>query len=239
MAKELPYFQFEPAEYLTKDISFCTLSAQGLFINLCSYYWQRECKLTKEQFLRRLNNPKEFQELVDEGVIDLEQNVIVIKFLDDQYINATKQRKTNSINGSKGGRPKIENPKETQTKAKENPNESQTKGIREDKIREDIIYSEKDFLIDWAKIRKHYMKQETNIKKLIYFDRLNFNEAVKDYTATQIKDALICLFKQENKNIKAMYLQPSHFLDNVGKYVNGAVAKEYQMYGSNQSKTQL
>ena len=24
MAKELPYFQFEPAEYLTKDISFCS-----------------------------------------------------------------------------------------------------------------------------------------------------------------------------------------------------------------------
>ena len=28
MAKELPYFKFEPAEYLTKDISFCSLSAQ-------------------------------------------------------------------------------------------------------------------------------------------------------------------------------------------------------------------
>jgi hypothetical protein len=40
MAKELPYFKFEPAEYLTKDVS-CSLAAQGLFINLCSYYWQR------------------------------------------------------------------------------------------------------------------------------------------------------------------------------------------------------
>ena len=37
MAKELPYFQFEPAEYLTKDISFCSLSAQGLFINICCF----------------------------------------------------------------------------------------------------------------------------------------------------------------------------------------------------------
>jgi hypothetical protein len=42
MAKELPYFKFEPAEYLTKDV-FCSLAAQGLFINLCSYYWQRSC----------------------------------------------------------------------------------------------------------------------------------------------------------------------------------------------------
>ena len=58
MAKELPYFQFEPAEYLTKDISFCSLSAQGLFINICSFYWQRQCKLTKEQFLKELENLK-------------------------------------------------------------------------------------------------------------------------------------------------------------------------------------
>jgi len=139
MAKELPYFQFEPAEYLTKDISFCTLSAQGLFINLCAYYWQRECRITKEQFLRRINNPKEFQELVDEGVIDLDENDIIIKFLDQQYLNATKQSKTNSINGSKGGRPKKENPNESEIKATLKPNESQTKGIREEKRREDKI----------------------------------------------------------------------------------------------------
>lgn len=142
MAKELPYFKFEPAEYLTKDISFCSLAAQGLFINICSYYWQRDCKLTKEQLLRRLNYEIELNELIIEGVIDLHENNIFIKFLDKQLIEVELKSKTNSFNGSKGGRPK-KNPIETETKPKQNPNESetisQTKGIREDKIREDKI----------------------------------------------------------------------------------------------------
>ena len=141
MAKELPYFKFEPAEYLTKDVSFCSLSAQGLFINLCAYYWQRECNLTKTQFLRRLNNPNELNELIEEGVIDLDNNIIIIKFLDAQHEIATKSSKTNSINGSKGGRPRKINPIKTENKPNALIPLSQTKGIREDKIKEDKITS--------------------------------------------------------------------------------------------------
>ena len=80
MAKELPYFKFEPAEYLTKNISFCSLSAQGLFSNICCYYWQRGCSITKDQILRRLNYPNELQELISEGIIDLNGENISIKF---------------------------------------------------------------------------------------------------------------------------------------------------------------
>ena len=140
MAKELPYFKFEPAEYLTKDISFCSLSAQGLFINICSYYWQRNCELTKDQLLRRLNNEKELNELVKEGAIDLIGNDISIKFLDLQLQEVEIKSKTNKANGSKGGRPK-KNPTETELKPNLNPIETEditeSKGIREDKIREE------------------------------------------------------------------------------------------------------
>ena len=135
MAKELPYFKFEPAEYLTKDISFCSLSAQGLFINICSYYWQRNCELTKDQLLRRLNNEKELNELVKEGAIDLIGNDISIKFLDLQLQEVEIKSKTNKANGSKGGRPK-KNPTETEIKPNLNPIETEditeSKGIRED-----------------------------------------------------------------------------------------------------------
>ena len=135
MAKELPYFQFEPAQYLTKDVSFCSLSAQGLFINICSYYWQRECSLTKNQLIRRLNFPKELEELIKEGVVDLVENHIIIKFLDEQYVKATKASNINTVNGLKGGRPK----KETETKPKRNPNHNRNERHkrREDKRRED------------------------------------------------------------------------------------------------------
>jgi len=134
VAKELPYFQFEPAEYLTKDVSFCSLSAQGLFINICSFYWQRKCELTKEQFLRRFNYIDEFNELVKEGIIDVIDEKIVIKFLLNQYLSVTNKSLINSENGAKGGRPKKQT--ETETKPNENPNESELKGIREDNIKE-------------------------------------------------------------------------------------------------------
>ena len=162
MAKELPYFKFEPAEYLTKDISFCSLSAQGLFINICSYYWQRNCKLTKEQLLKRLNHETELNELIQEGVIDLIENNIFIKFLDNQLNEVEIKSKTNSINGGKGGRPK-KNPIETETKPKQNPNESETisetKGIREDKIIED-------------KIKENNSKANLEIRTLAFKEKL-------------------------------------------------------------------
>lgn len=137
MAKELPYFQFEPAEYLTKDVSFCSLSAQGLFINICSFYWQRQCELSKDQFLRRFNYETEFNELIKEGVIDVVDGIIKVKFLDLQYIKATDFSKEQSRKGSLGGRPK--KPNESQTKAELKPNESRIKAIREDKRREEDI----------------------------------------------------------------------------------------------------
>lgn len=184
MAKELPYFQFEPAEYLTGDISFCSLSAQGLFTILCSYYWQRSCKITKEQFLRRINNPKEFQELVDENVIQLQDSSIKIKFLDEQFDKVTKQSKTNSANGSKGGRPRKKKPKETEIKPKLNQNESETKGIREDKIREEEIKEDEvdeiitsDVLYDLEKLKTEYLQNEKLVKAFI------------DNKANKIKDA--------------------------------------------------
>ena len=150
MAKELPYFQFEPAEYLTKDISFCSLSAQGLFINICSYYWQRNCQLTKKQLLKRLNYEVELNELIDEGIIDFENESVVIKFLDNQLSKVIDTIKINSVNGSKGGAPKGNNNAKKQ--ANNNPKTTEKQGIREEKIREykkkveNIINN--DFLIE-------------------------------------------------------------------------------------------
>jgi len=180
MAKELPYFQFEPAEYLTKDISFCSLSAQGLFINICSYYWQRECKLTKEQFLKRLNNELEFNELLNEGVFSIDdEGFISIKFLDLQYAKATNKSVTNSENGSKGGRPKKAkiNPNETEIKANQNPIKSESKGIREENIKEDKIKEEN--IIDSSKLLSVYNSILGKTARV-----------VNTKTKTQIKDRL-------------------------------------------------
>ena len=153
MAKELPYFKFEPAEYLTKDISFCSLSAQGLFIIICSYYWQRGCNLTITQLKKRINCDKELEELIQEDIIKMNEESIKIDFLDVQLNEVQKTSKTNSDNGKKGGRPKKNNPKESQIKPTALFSLSETKGIREDKIKEEEIkeYKVKQFNLFWNK----------------------------------------------------------------------------------------
>jgi hypothetical protein len=112
--------------------------------------------------------------LITEGVIDLEGENIIIKFLDVQYDNATTKSRINSENGAKGGRPKKpkRNPKETETKPNQKPIKSESKGIREEKIIEDDIIQEdiikielvfpfhsENFVYQWQ-IWKTYKKEQ-------------------------------------------------------------------------------
>lgn len=142
MAKELPYFKFEPAEYITKDISFCSYAAQGLFINLCSHYWQRNCEMTLTQANRRFKDENLLNELVNEKIIRIEEDNIIINFLIEQFNEAIELSNKNAKNGAKGGRPKKQT--ETQKKPTALISQTQTKGIRrEEKRKEEIIKEEK------------------------------------------------------------------------------------------------
>jgi hypothetical protein len=161
MAKELPYFKFEPAEYITKDVSFCSYAAQGLFINLCSHYWQRNCEMTLEQAKRRFKDDNLIKELLDEKIISHINGKLIIRFLIEQRDEAINKSRVNKENGSKGGRPKKpknnpkNNPKETQKKPNGFNSLTETKGIREDKIKEDKINNIYDKFVDEVKEGLH------------------------------------------------------------------------------------
>jgi hypothetical protein len=101
MSKRLPYFQFEPAQYITKDIQFCSLASQGLFINICAIYWQRDCNLTIEQLKRRFNEQDLINELIKEKIISIDKDSIVISFLDSQYEIASGTKISRSNAGKK------------------------------------------------------------------------------------------------------------------------------------------
>jgi len=231
MAKELPYFQFEPAEYLTKDVSFCSLEVQGFFINLCSYYWQRSCELTTSQLLKRLDYPILLKELIDEDVVSVNDGVISVRFLDAQYEKATTQSKINSINGSKGGRPKKKNPKETEIKPKLNRKETETKGIREDKIREDKIRedkskakafkSEKEFLEGFNKAKAKATGKAGRFKVMSKTDKNNFKTLNENYSKEDFNHAFKMMSKSQWVKDNDM-LTISHFLRNemFNKYLN-------------------
>lgn len=56
MAKNFPYFKFIATEWLTGDIVYEDFDTQGLFINICALYWQRDGKLSIDDITRRYKN---------------------------------------------------------------------------------------------------------------------------------------------------------------------------------------
>jgi hypothetical protein len=104
MAKDLPYFKFNVSEWITGDITTCSMSAQGLFINLCAWYWSREGKLTMDLALKKFSqNNKDFDELFDCGVIsENDEGLMGIKFLDEQLHERLALSEKNSMNSKLG-----------------------------------------------------------------------------------------------------------------------------------------
>jgi hypothetical protein len=139
MAKELPYFKFFVSEWSDGDVTLEDMEVQGLFINLCAYYWSNECNLTLTKAKKRFRNVSElgFENLIENKIISVKNDFIKINFLNEQWEDRAKKSVINKRNGAKGGRPS-KNPVGfnsltepiTETKAKQ-------KAIREEKRRED------------------------------------------------------------------------------------------------------
>jgi len=86
MAKELPYFRFEPSEWDNGNIQMCSRQSKGLFIDLCALYWSRLGELPYALALQKLCNGSEdaFHELKNNNIFGVLDGMIVIEFLDEQ-----------------------------------------------------------------------------------------------------------------------------------------------------------
>lgn len=142
MSKRLPYFQFEPAEYLAGDIMFCSYASQGMFNNICALYWQKDCKLSYSQTIKRLGNEDLIKELINENIIKVEVDAIIINFLNEQYNKATSKSNTNSENGKKGAQKRWR--KDSESIATPLNNDSESIALIEDNIIEDEIRGNKE-----------------------------------------------------------------------------------------------
>lgn len=89
MAKELPYWKFEPAEWDNGNIQMCSRESKGLFIDLCSIYWTRLGELPYALALQKLCNGSKdvLQELIKHEIIGVINDQIVIEFLDEQLLD--------------------------------------------------------------------------------------------------------------------------------------------------------
>jgi len=144
MAKDLPYFKFFCSEWNDGDITLETYKIQGLFINICSYYWSKECNVSFDKLIKRFKFSEEIDVLFAEKLIKRKGNYVSISFLDEQKEERDLISKKNSLAGKKSAEKRRLN-KEIQRKSNENPtsveitfNEKSTIKRREEKKRKYI-----------------------------------------------------------------------------------------------------
>lgn len=195
MAKNFPYFKFTATEWLTGDIVYESLELQGLFINVCALYWQRDGKLTIEDLIRRYKNESLINQLIDRYIWN-EQGNILIKFLDEQLIEANHISKVNSENGKKGAEAKRNkaNAKRplNDSKAilsKEEKEEEINKNKNKNKIKEFVFISEPEF----NKLNEEFSPHEVEwmLNKLNDYKASTGKKYKSDYAAINmwVKDA--------------------------------------------------
>jgi hypothetical protein len=160
MAKDLPYFKFTVAEWLTGDIVFESFEMQGLFINICALYWQRECKLSLSDIDKRYKRPDLLNELTDR-FISVNNGFISVKFLDEQFEFRKGVSIKNSKNGSLGGRPKHlqtleEKPNANRTLTEHKAKDTNIDKKREEKKREDIDSRKQKFASTLTPFKSSY-----------------------------------------------------------------------------------
>jgi uncharacterized phage protein (TIGR02220 family) len=215
---------------MTGDIVFECLDTQGLFINICALYWQRNADLSIEDINKRFKNPLQLANLTDR-FISVSDNKINIKFLDEQLIEAGHISKTNSINGSKGGRPKAPKIQEEKPTANRTLTDRKAKKSKEEQEQEEEINNvatQKD--IDFKKLLEYFNKTTNkNFKTIPDKAKKAFNARIKEgYNKQDIMNAILNCSKDKYHIENPKYLTPE-FISRPDKfimYLNAEVKKE-------------
>jgi len=104
MAKELPYFRFTAQEWQNKDISLESYELKGLFIDICAYYWIKDCSIATALLKKRFRNDIALiDNLLELEIIKTDGDTIQIEFLNEQYDQLSEKRKRRQKAGSLGG----------------------------------------------------------------------------------------------------------------------------------------
>jgi hypothetical protein len=208
MAKELPYFKFEPGEWDNGNIQICSRNAKGLFIDLCSMYWSRLGEVPHALALQKLCNGIDdaLQELIKHQIIGIVDGQIIIEFLDEQLeeFNHTSEERR------KAAQKRWSDANALQLQSKSN-------AIREDEIREDKRKEDKikrpaaevpfvgevlESWNEWVKYKSEQKKKLTpsSIKKQIQFLGGRADPEIIDIINESIRNGWQGLFELKQKN---------------------------------------
>ncbi len=139
MAKELPYFKFEPNQWENGNIQMLSREDKGLFIDICSMYWSRLGDVPFKLVIQKLcgGNAVALNSLCDEKIIEVIEGNIYIKFLSEQLSEFDDVSKQNSKNAKDGWEKRRKQKEESDRNATALNPQSESDAIREDNIKKD------------------------------------------------------------------------------------------------------
>lgn len=160
MAKELPYFKFFPAEWMKGNVTICSMAAQGLFSNICNYYWMKDCNMSLTHVQQRFNKHQtELEELFNNGIIkkDNDDNII-IDFLDEQMSEFVELSEKRSKAGRSSGESRRKKPSnKCSTSVQHLPNYKEKDKEKDNEIEYGI--NTENFKKQWARWKKYLSDQ--------------------------------------------------------------------------------
>ena len=185
MAKELPFFKFEPNAWENGNIQMLPREDKGLFMDVCSMYWSRLGDLPLKLVIQKLcaGNATALNSLCDEKIIEVIEGNIYIKFLSKQLLEFNNTSEQNSKNAKERWEKHRKQKDECERNASALISQCESDAIREEKRREDEIKEnkikeditalpfsfynsmikygfDKNLVSDWLKVRK--TKKSTN-----------------------------------------------------------------------------
>lgn len=116
MSKELPYYRFTVSEWLNDDISLESYEVKGVFIDVCAWYWFKDCSIDIATLKKRFKDvTKTLEALFELGIIKVSEDgeTVKIKFLDEQYDTLSNKRQKYVEAGRKGGLTRASNAQAT------------------------------------------------------------------------------------------------------------------------------
>ena len=163
------------------DITLLDYKIQGVFINVCAYYWHKDCDVSLGNAFRKFGSDV-IDQLIDEGMIIQIGESISIKFLDEQYFEFSDRKKKLSEAGKKGAERKALIKNETTLK----PPLSNPLTIREEKEKdkEDI----RKVLLCNLSIDNELMNDPFNKKALLWYKLFHSNTIESGITNTATLD---------------------------------------------------
>lgn len=189
MAKELPYFKFEPNQWENGNVQMCSRQDKGLFIDICSMYWSRLGDLPLKLAIQKLcaGNATALNSLCDDRIIAVENGFIRIDFLEEQLSEFDNTSKQNSKNAKEGWDKRRATKTLSESNATASNPQCENDAIREEKRREEenkninmveckdvIVFKEINKPIflkpDVLEIKQYCFSRGNNVDAEMFFD---------------------------------------------------------------------